>query len=188
MANELSKTKNRSTKARYYSQDKRDTANTGVLQKAINQVIFSVTDGEPDKKIDLSNPEEVKRTAVDYMQACSLSGTIPTMTGFAAAAGYSRQGLYNYLQRNDTRSAQLIKRLRTSWTNILMQSGLAGITRDSVTIFLMKNTGEGLSDRMDFTFDQKPVEKYASGDPEEIARKYLAGMATPTEESEDEQI
>ena len=105
-------------------------------------------------KIDLDNINEVTAAAEEYMKACRMANCYPTLMGLCAAMGYSRMGVYNYLTRKpESETAQFIDALRSSWAAILAQMGLTRQASEAVSIFLLKNSGQGLSDKaeMDIT-------------------------------------
>lgn len=64
--------------------------------------------------------------------------------------------------------------LRSSWAAIIAQMGLARQCSESVSIFLLKNSGQGMADRAEI--DIAPKKENPLGerkDPEELRRKYL---------------
>ena len=96
------------------------------------------------------------------------------MLGFAAACGYSRGHIYRYIQRNSEKSADYLDGLRSSWAAIIAQMGLARQCSEPVSIFLLKNNGQSLTDKAELEIGQKKENPLgATKSPEELRRKYL---------------
>lgn len=124
-------------------------------------------------RIDLDDLDEVTATAETYMLACQQSGTFPTMLGFSAACGYSRMSVYRYIDAHPgTRVTQYLDALRSSWGAIIAQMGLARQCSESVSIFLLKNIGQGLTDKQDIDVTARSVEPIEPLSVDEIAAKY----------------
>jgi len=67
------------------------------------------------------------------------------------------------------------------FASIMEQGGLSRALDAASSIFALKNSGQGFSDRIDISAVPGRVEPFENGDPEEIARRYLAGVATSVE-------
>ena len=118
--------------------------------------------------------DEVEATATAYMTSCKRAGVYPTMLGFAAACGYSRKAIYEYIARHSGKSADYLDGLRSSWAAIVAQMGLARQCSESVSIFLLKNCGQGMADRAEIDIAPKTENPLGEQkDPEELRRKYL---------------
>lgn len=75
----------------------------------------------------------------------------------------------------------MLQYLQSLFASIMEQGGLTRALDAANAIFALKNSGQGFSDRVDITATAGRAEPFQNGDPEEIARRYLAGMATPIE-------
>lgn len=144
------------------------------LEANITQQIDLLKSAYERGKVDLENTEAVRQQAVEFMEACKTAAVFPTMLAFAASLGLSRQRLYAFLQTHPENhpTVELIDGLRTSWAAILAQQGLTRQTSDAVTIFLLKNSGQGLQDKVEIeaAASQGPLGHEVAAD--KIAMKY----------------
>ena len=141
-----------------------------------------------DGRVDLNNLEAVQSTAERYLRSCQLSGIAPTMMALSAALGYCRKSLWQYISNNpETPSGRYLSILQTTFAAILAQLGLTRNTSEAVSIFLLKNSGQGLVDRAEVDISAKaesPLGEKTS--TEELKRKYLEdayGLYADDEES-----
>lgn len=125
-------------------------------------------------RVNLNDVDEVEATATAYMTSCKRAGVYPTMLGFSAACGYSRKAIYEYIARHSGKSVDYLDGLRSSWAAIIAQMGLARQCSESVSIFLLKNCGQGMADRAEIDIAPKTENPLGERkDPEELRRKYL---------------
>ena len=126
-------------------------------------------------RIDLDSLEEVQECADRFMEACAKANVYPTMLAFAAATGWSRPTLYRYIQSHSTESARFLDSLRSVWAAILAEMGLQRQASEAVSIFLLKNSGQGLTDSHELTTLQQGEELFTDRPvtAEEIARRYI---------------
>lgn len=99
------------------------------------------------------------------------------MLGFAAACGYSRKTIYEYINHNTGKSAQYLDNLRSSWAAIIAQMGLARQCSESVSIFLLKNSGQNMADRAEIDIAPKtssPLGEYVT--ERELYEKYMTDV------------
>ena len=126
-------------------------------------------------RVDLNNLSEVKESSERFNEACKRAGVIPTFIGFSASMGYSRKAVYEYLRKNpQTPTASYIESMRTGWAAILAHMGLTRNASEPLTIFLLKNSGQGLQDRNElelFTRDSLP-ESDENVDYEKLFKQY----------------
>ena len=128
-----------------------------------------------DGRVDLNNLEAVQATAERYLRSCQLSGIAPTMMALSAALGYCRKSLWQYISNNpETPSGRYLSILQTTFAAILAQLGLTRKTSEAVSIFLLKNSGQGLVDRAEVDISAKAESPLGEkADPEALRRKYL---------------
>lgn len=125
------------------------------------------------RRIDLDDLDEVEKCVDDYMQSCVKANCFPTMMGFAAASGWARKSVYQYINTHNTPSARYLDNLRSSWAAIMAQLALTRQASEAVSIFLLKNSGQDLTDKCELTaipLQPEPAEEMSA---EEIARRYL---------------
>ena len=130
-------------------------------------------------RIDLNDLEAVQRRVDEYLESCKIAGVVPSMTALAPALGYSRIHIYEYIRSARTESARFLDSLRSSWAAIIEQLSFTRQCSEPVGIFLLKNAGQGMADRIDVTASpvSEPIEEEFSA--EDIVRRY----ALPSEDS-----
>ena len=128
-----------------------------------------------DGKIDLDNLAAVEATATRYIESCKRAGVVPTILGLSAALGYSRKTVWQYItQHPESRTAQYLDALRSAFAAVLAQLGLSRNCSEAVSIFLLKNSGQGLTDKTELDISahqESPLGEKTS--TEELRRKYL---------------
>ena len=127
-----------------------------------------------DGKIDLDNLAAVEATATRYIESCKRAGVVPTILGLSAALGYSRKTVWQYItQHPESRTAQYLDALRSAFAAVLAQLGLSRNCSEAVSIFLLKNSGQGLTDKTEVDISahqESPLGEKIS--TEELKRKY----------------
>lgn len=107
-------------------------------------------------KVDLGNYEEVELTLNNYLSACEEAGVIPNFLGFCAAMGYTRRNLSyaieGHIKHADRRAMDLVEAARVSFAAVLAEAALNRAVSEPTAIFLLKNTGQGLTDRQEISF------------------------------------
>lgn len=117
-----------------------------------------------DNRVDLRSMPQVQQRVEEYMQSCESYGTIPTMLGLAAYMGYSRRNLYAYIANHfDTDTAQYLDNFRSVSAAIIAQASANRTIDNATSIFLLKNSGQGLA-------DSTQVEITRGIDPEPVTR------------------
>lgn len=147
------------------------------LEAAIDQQLALLATAKQRGRVDLNDIDEVEATATAYMTSCKQAGVYPTMLGFAAACGYSRKTIYEYINRNTGKSAQYLDNLRSSWAAIIAQMGLARQCSESVSIFLLKNSGQNMADRAEIDIAPKatsPLGEYVT--EKELLERYMTDV------------
>jgi len=132
------------------------------------------------RKIDLDDLDEVEACVEAYLEACVRSNCIPSMLNFAAASGWSRKHIYKYINTHNTPSALYLDNLRSSWASIMAQLALTRQASEATAIFLLKNSGQDLTDRCEITAIPMAPEREELT-PEEIAARYLDALPAPDE-------
>ena len=155
---------------------------------ALDQQIELLAGVRKDGKIDLDNLAAVEATATRYIESCKRAGVVPTILGLSAALGYSRKTVWQYItQHPESRTAQYLDALRSAFAAVLAQLGLSRNCSEAVSIFLLKNSGQGLTDKTELDISahqESPLGEKA--DPEALRRKYLEdayGLYSDNEES-----
>lgn len=154
-----------------------DQLKSEALGAAIDQQLDLLAAAKLRGRVDLHDINEVEATATAYMTSCKQAGVYPTMLGFAAACGYSRKTIYEYINNNTSKSAQYLDNLRSSWAAIIAQMGLSRQCSESVSIFLLKNSGQNMADRAEIDIAAKassPLGEIVSEDA--LAEKYMTDV------------
>ena len=90
-------------------------------------------------RIQLSDTDMVKDTALRYLQSCERVGTLPTKTGFARACGVSSIAFDNFMRRHDDHpTTAFLRILLEGFSDALTQASLSGSVQPIVAIFLQK--------------------------------------------------
>lgn len=151
-----------------------DALKAEALDSIIDQQLDLLATAKRRGRVNLNNVDEVEATATAYMTSCKQAGVYPTMLGFAAACGYSRKSVYEFISKNRGKSVDYLDGLRSSWAAIIAQMGLARQCSESVSIFLLKNSGQGMADKAEIDIAPKVENPLGERtDPEELRRKYL---------------
>lgn len=151
-----------------------DALKAEALDSIIDQQLELLATAKRRGRVNLNNVDEVEATATAYMTSCKQAGVYPTMLGFAAACGYSRKSIYEFISKNRGKSVDYLDGLRSSWAAIIAQMGLARQCSESVSIFLLKNSGQGMADKAEIDIAPKVENPLGERtDPEELRRKYL---------------
>lgn len=131
-------------------------------------------------RIDLDSIDEVSATAEQYMIGCKTAGVYPSMLGFAAACGYSRVWMYHYINTHNNETARYLDNLRSAWAAIVQQMALSRQCSEATAIFILKNSGQGLTDRTEL--DVSNASPYrAEPSLDDIVRKYQDIIDIPEE-------
>lgn len=130
-------------------------------------------------RLNLDDLEAVKDTAARYMSACQRAGVVPGISGFSAACGYSRQYVHRYIDQGRTDSARFMDALRTAWSAILEQMTLTRACSEPTGIFLLKNSGCGMSDKADLSVSSNIVSPESETRTVEDIKKWLEDGAVP---------
>lgn len=124
------------------------------------------------RRIDLDDLDEVEKCVDDYMQSCVKANCFPTMMGFAAAAGWSRMSIYRYINKGGSKSAEYLDNMRSCWAAIMAQMALTRQASEAVSIFLLKNSGQELTDKCELTAVPATTSKFMDMSEEDIAKWY----------------
>lgn len=152
MAEQMSENKDNS-KDRLYQNRKgnykevSDQLKLEALSASIDQQMQILREARKRGRVNLNDIDEVEAAALSYMHSCKMAGVFPSMLGFSAACGYSRARLYSYISSNDNETAQYLDNLRCSWAAIIAQMSLARQCGEPTAIFLLKNAGQGMTDK-----------------------------------------
>ena len=150
----------------------------------LSEMVASVYGLTKQPKCNMQDPDEVAERYDWYVQYCIDNGLRPGVAGMASAYGYSRIWLFQ-VKNGMVNSVpeESINTLKRAWAMLesLMEQYMAtGHINPVSGIFLLKNN-HGYKDQTESVVIKK--DPYESGDPEEIARRYLAGVAPALPES-----
>ena len=129
-------------------------------------------------KCDMQDPEAVAERYDWYVGYCVENDLKPTVAGMALAYGYERTYLLRMkdgvVKSVPEESSNTLKRAWEMLTALMEEYMVNGHINPIPGIFLLKNN-HGYKDQSEQVIIKK--DPYESGNPEEIARRYLSGMA-----------
>lgn len=124
------------------------------------------------RRVNLRDPVEMQAEIDDYLQSCEKHGQVPTMLGFAAHCGYTRLNLYAFLRNHpEDESAKLLDNFRSGSAAILAAASMNRSTDNATSIFLLKNSNLGLSDRQEVELT-RGIDPTPRQTAEDIMHKY----------------
>lgn len=127
------------------------------------------------KKIPLNDLPAIRQAADDFMMRCAEIGVIPTLLLFAPWIGHSRRNIYDYCERHrDSETAAYFDCLRTLWAGMRISAVDRGCAAESLSIFLLKNSGQNLTDAREIEI-HPPENPLYSVSEEELASRYITG-------------
>lgn len=131
---------------------------------------------EPTKRVHLNDTDALVATASKYIESCATAGMIPSFQGLATALGLSRNALYKFLQQNpDTPSGIFLEKCRTAFTATRQSAVDRGAAAESLTIFLLKNSNQGFTDRIEIT-PAEPTNPLKNLDEEAARQRIMAAI------------
>lgn len=144
-------------------------------------------------RVDTTSVEAVNERFLWYLDVCERYDDRPTVEGFALATGYDRVSVRRMKDGEVKRVPEdvrlTLKRVWDMLNQMMTQYMVDGHLNPVTAIFLLKNNF-GYKDQTETVVVKK--DPYETGDPEEIARRYLAGMApaldAPKEEMQDKPV
>ena len=153
--------------------DQQETAPPGENARRVR--IARVLMSQP--RFDSSSQESVSDRFMWYLDVCEQFDDRPTVEGFALASGYSREHLRR-MKDGDVKGVPedvrlTLKRVWDMLNQIMAQYMIDGHLNPVTAIFLLKNNF-GYRDQSEQVIIKR--DPYETGDPEEIARRYLDGM------------
>lgn len=173
MATQLAEVKNNKRKNTYpeISADMKSET----LSTAIDQQLEFLAQIKERGKVNLHNLPEVELTAVNYLNSCKIAGVLPDMLGFACACGCSRKWIYEFIRLHpEEETAVYLDGLRSAFAAVTLQMGATRQYSEPVTIFMLKNSGQGLADRAEIDITAKANNPLGEEqDTEILKQKYL---------------
>ena len=135
------------------SEDKKNNKLYGESDKQKGEMITKNIDLKIDSlqkviqrgRVDLSDVKEVASVTYDYMTACRNANVFPTGIGLANALGWSRAWFYRYIQQNDNETTKFLNVVLGEFADILLQAGLRKTADPILSIFILRNSGQGYS-------------------------------------------
>lgn len=121
-------------------------------------------------QVNLDDADAVAEAADTYLDACGRAGVVPTMLGFSACLGYSRKHIYSYIGAHNNATTRFLDALRSSWAAIMASLALNRQLSEPVSIFLLKNSGQGLTDSQQYEI-VPPRSPFDEIDPEAARRR-----------------
>lgn len=135
-----------------------------VITDAVSEQRQNLKKAWKNGRVKLNDADQVKEAIDEYMRACEMSATVPSLLGLAASMGLSRQRIYAYVQAHpDEETATAIDSFRSAAGAILAQGSLLRTLDAPTSIFLLKNSGQNLADKQELDVSAKP---YTSTNPD----------------------
>ena len=133
------------------------------------------------EKTNLNDLAAVQRVASECMRKCADIGCLPNFEMLAAQLGYSRRGLYDFVERHGkTESAEYIDRLRTAWASMRQMAADRGAVSDTMSIFVLLNSSLGFTNQHTVEI-QQPKGPLDDLDAEAARERILASIPEPDE-------
>ena len=153
-----------------------------VRKSAIRQALKSQRQLFKSKdRINIRDTKALEERTMIYIDACESSGLVPNLEGLCACCGFNRQWLYHFLNDHpETESAHFINSLRLSWASLRMSLAESKVLDPASTIFVLKNSGLGFSDRQEIAI--APNDPMRDLDPEQARRRLIE--AIPAEDDD----
>ncbi len=129
-----------------------------------------------NERVNLDDVDAVARAADDYLTACQLAGTVPTMLSFAPCLGWSRKAVYEYLSRNDNQTTRFLGSLQSVFAAVMAEMALKRQLSEPVSIFLLKNSGQGLVDKQEMEVHPPEDPLAEIRNSAEIRRRYIEAL------------
>lgn len=127
-------------------------------------------------RVNLDSVDEVRSAADEYMKACAQAQVIPTMLSFSACMGHSRQGVYRYISTHKNATTDFLDALRSAWAGVLADLSLKRSLDCSTAIFLLKNSGQGLQDRVEISATPVTPDPLGEIDEEALRERIIASV------------
>lgn len=149
---------------------KAETLENVIAQTQLN--LEKLGRGDRVNRVDLNDLNAVQESANDYLQACKLAAVVPSISGFSAALGYSRQWVCRVAEKQ-TEVGNYLSALFAAFSSCLEQMSLMRQTDPATSIFLMKNGAVGMTDRLDITAQAVSDPTHRELSDEEILQWYM---------------
>lgn len=155
------------------------------ITKAVKEQREALAAFSEDTKVNLHDLEAVKERTALYLQNCETNGIVPSLLGLSARFGLSRRRVYSFLELYpQSPSAEFIDAFRSACAAIIAQGATTRVLDAPTSIFLLKNSGQGLQDKHDIEVTPREYEREPTF--EEIQRRLMEDIALESEiESEE---
>lgn len=157
----------RSSKSRLYPEISNELKQRA-LDTAIAQQQELLARAHDRGRVDLNDLDEVKAATHEYLESCKQAGVIPSFLGLAPALGHSRQMVYRYINTHTTESAEFLDTLRSSFAAVVLQMGMSRVCSEATSIFILKNCGQGMADKVDISAQALPPDERKEMTEDEI--------------------
>lgn len=140
------------------------------LQSDIQNKLTALQIASKRGRVDWKDLEQVQQRTYDYLNACSLSETYPSVMGLAVYGyGVSRQALNQYLASHNNPTTDFIEKVKDIMADILTNASLYNNANAVQVIFQLKNHFNHTD-----TVQLQPVQPKEEDtvDIEEIMRRY----------------
>ena len=142
-------------------------ANKEEISTLVGALANRIEASQRKPKVDLRDTERVKEITLQYIRACSVSGTLPTIAGTCLALGVHADSVRAFRMRNPTHeTSKWFVELRNQFGELLSQAALQGDVSPVPAIFTLKARY--------MWNDQPEIEAKDNGEAEEMSADTIA--------------
>lgn len=124
------------------------------------------------KNIPITDTARLQAQTILYLKACQKTSTMPSMSGLSRSCGRTRQGFYNFMQKNPSHPSTVwLQEFSDTCLDLLQNASLRNDVNTICGIFIMKSMF-GLREGIELYSPTSTLTNDEQLTPEEIARKY----------------
>ncbi len=156
---------------------KQKTVPAEVISQEVGNAVNAMRSIMERGKVNLKDTDDVIKRTEEYMEACALTGTFPSMMGLCSYAfGMYKNSVMNFMKTNPGHSTTEYLRMVTDMiADVLTNASLNNSANPIQTMFQLKNH-YGHEDHVKLEAYQATSLLSAARSKAEIAEKYKEGM------------
>ena len=162
---------NEASKPKKLSRREYIESNKADISMLVGDLASRLEEKETNKdKASLKDTERIKDISLEYIRSCTVTGTLPTITGVALACGYAYRSFRAFMVKNpDHETTKWLYELKDHFAELLNQASLGGDVAPVPAIFTLK-ANYGWNDQPEIeTKNNSEAEELT---PDAIAAKY----------------
>jgi len=142
--------------SRIYRAESQEIADQGISKSVIN-ALSELKQADGRTKINMDDTNMVKSRIEAYLETCAVNSSLPSMTGIAMILGYTRTGLYLYMEKQNTETSRYLQLVHDKLADILSENALKNNANNITAIFLLKSLyGLRESQTVEFVVNNNP--------------------------------